>query len=155
MPKSSIDAYQAEGASNVVVASELKIDDARPYIVDNFLRKHNSPMYGSGKDFVFTADKYGIDWKLLPAIAFQESNLGKKIPQGSYNAFGWAVYTGKNSGVGFESWSHAIEIVAKGIKEKYISHGLTTPEAIMTRYTPNSNGSWAFAVRFAMAEMVQ
>lgn len=151
---SPIDEYRSS-AKRPSFSSNLTRDDARPVIVDNFLAKHNSPMTGMGKTFVFTADKYGIDWKLLPAIAFQESNLGKKIPRNSYNAWGWAVYTGKNSGVSFESWEHAIETVAIGIKERYISEGLTTPEAIMTKYTPSNDGSWAFGVRFAMDEMLQ
>lgn len=152
---SPIDTYHSEGKAKVVIASDIQTNDARPVIVDNFLAKHASPMQGMGKTFVFIADKYGIDWKLLPAIAFQESNLGKKIPKNSYNAWGWAVYTGANSGAAFDSWEHAIETVARGIKEKYIAQGLTTPEAIMTKYTPSSDGSWAYAVRFAMEEMVQ
>lgn len=152
---SPIDRYKAAAAANPTLVGVVGTDDARPYIVDNFLAKHRSPMVGMGKTFVFVADRYGIDWKLLPAIAFQESNLGKKIPTGSYNAFGWAVFTGANKGASFEGWGQAIDTVARGIKEKYISKGLTTPEAIMTRYTPNSDGSWAFAVRYAMDEMVQ
>jgi hypothetical protein len=151
---SPIDSYKAQ-SSFPLVQSDFQTDDARPVIVDNFLAKHNSPMVGHGKDFVLTADKYGIDWRLLPAIAFQESNLGKKIPAGSHNAFGWAVFTGERSGAEFDSWPASIETVAKGIKERYINQGLTTPEAIMTKYTPSSDGSWAFGVRFAMDEMVQ
>ena len=151
---SPIDLYKS--ATNFPsVISGIKTNDGRGVIVDNFLRKNGSPMVGMGSTFVFVADKYGIDWKLLPAIAFQESNLGKKIPKGSYNAWGWAVYSGTLSGVRFDSWEHAIETVAKGIKERYISQGLTTPEAIMTRYTPGSDGSWAYAVRVAMDEMTQ
>jgi hypothetical protein len=153
--KSPIDTYHSEGKAKVVIASSIERNDGRSVIVDNFLSRHRSPMQGMGSTFVFVADKYGIDWKLLPAIAFQESNLGKKIPKNSYNAWGWAVYTGANSGAAFDSWESAIETVARGIKEKYITQGLTTPEAIMTKYTPSSDGSWAYAVRFAMEEMVQ
>jgi len=149
---SPIDDYKSQ-ATFPKFATELKTDDARPVIVNNFLSKHSSPMSGLGGTFILVADKYGIDWRLLPAIAFQESNLGKKVPRGSHNAFGWAVFTGENSGVSFVSWEEAIETVASGIKERYVSQGLTTPEAIMTKYTPNNNGSWAFGVRFAMQEM--
>jgi len=42
--------------------------------------------------------------------------------------------------------------VGKGIKNNYISRGLETPEAIMTRYT-DSDGAWAFGVNFAIEEM--
>src|SRR3990167_1480972 len=151
---SPIDTYKSS-ATFPKLETDVKTSDSRQVIVDNFLAKHRSPMAGMGKTLVFVADKYGIDWKLLPAIAFQESNLGKKIPKGSYNAWGWAIFTGANSGANFASWESAIETVAAGIKEKYLSQGLTTPEAIMSRYTPDSDGSWSFAVRVAMDEMVQ
>lgn len=153
--KSPIDIYQSSGETLVKMSSDLGTADARPVIVDNFLAKNHSPMEGMGSAFVFEADRYGIDWKLLPAIAFQESSLGKTIPKGSYNPFGWAVYTGNKKGARFTSWQDAIEKVAAGIKERYISKGLTTPEAIMTRYTPGSDGSWAYAIHFAMDEMSQ
>ena len=86
------------------------------------------------------------------AIAFQESTLGKKMPKNSHNAWGWAIYTGTNSGAKFHDWKFAIETVAKGLKTDYIDRGLNTPEAIMTRYT-DSDGSWAFGVNFAIEEM--
>ncbi|OGY27198.1 MAG: hypothetical protein A2864_01620 [Candidatus Woykebacteria bacterium RIFCSPHIGHO2_01_FULL_39_12] len=137
------------------VLAAVKAADARPVLIDRFLAKHNSPMIGQGETFVEIADQYGLDWKLLPAIAFQESSLGKKIPDGSYNPFGWAIYSGERSGAEFENWKHSIEIVARGLKTNYFSQGLTTPEKIMTKYTPNSNGSWAVGVRFAMGEIIQ
>ena len=38
---------------------------------------------------------YGFDFRLLPAIAMCESNLGKRVPlKAGFNPFGIAVYTG-------------------------------------------------------------
>lgn len=132
---------------------EITSGDARPHLIEKFLRQYKSPISGHGAYFVEMADKYGVDWKLVAAIAFQESNLGKRIPSGSFNAWGWAVYTGQNSGAAFDSWPHAIETVTRGIARDYYGRGLKTPEQIMTRYTPNSNGSWAEAINFAMEEI--
>ncbi|MCH7541268.1 glucosaminidase domain-containing protein [Patescibacteria group bacterium] len=127
--------------------------DVRPVLIDRFLSKYGSPMVGMGGEFVSAADRYGVDWRLLPAIAFQESNLGKKIPKNSYNPFGWAIYGGENTGVHFNSWSKGINIVAAKIKTDYINNGFTTPETIVTKYTSKNNSSWVFAVNWAMEEI--
>lgn len=135
------------------VLAAIRGGDARPVLVDRFLNKYGSPMIGLGEQFVDAADEHGLDWRLMPALAFQESNLGKKIPKGSYNPFGWAIYEGKNAGAYFDSWEQGINIVAARIKENYIDRGHTTPETIVTRYTSNNNPTWVFAVRSAMEEI--
>lgn len=150
--QSPIDSYYAQIQNQGNTLASIGKSDSRPVIIDNFLSRHNSPMQGLGSIFVSVADKYGIDYRLIPAIAFQESTLGKNMPKNSHNAWGWAIYTGANSGARFHDWEFAIETVAKGIKTDYIDRGLTTPEAMMTRYT-DSDGSWAFGVNFAINEM--
>ena len=128
--------------------------DSRSAIVDRFLAKYSSPMFGTGKSFVASSDKFSIDWRLLPAIAFQESSLGKKIPTGSYNPFGWGVYEGKLSGAKFRSWDHAIETVAGGLRMDYLNKGVSSIEEIASRYTSGQNSSaWVFAVNQAMEEL--
>lgn len=125
--------------------------DARPIIIKKYLEKYGSPMAPYANLIVETADKYGLDWRLLVAIAQQESNLGKKIPANSYNAWGWGVHS--QGTLRFSSWEQAIETVACGIKEKYLDKGYTTPEAIMSKYTPLSSGSWAFGVNQFIEEL--
>lgn len=110
-------------------------------------------MQGLGDYFVKIADQYGLDWRLVPAIAQKESGMGKAIPKGSYNAWGWAIFTGKNSGAEFDNWQHGIETVTRGLKNSYLNQGLDTPEKIMTKYTPSSDGSWAADVRFTMDQI--
>ena len=136
-----------------VVSALVSGKDARAVLIDRFLGRYGSPMTGMGGEFVAAADKYSIDWRLLPAIAFQESNLGKKIPKGSYNPFGWAIYKGASSGVYFESWANSIDKVAAKIKENYINNGFDTPETIVAKYTSGNSPSWVFAVNFAMEEI--
>ncbi len=135
------------------VLSAIKSGDARGVLVDIFLERHGSPMIGLGQEFVDTAEENSMDWRFLPALAFQESNLGKKIPKGSYNPFGWGIHTGEKSGVYFDSWEEGIHTVAEDIKKNYIDHGLTTPSEIVTRYTSNTNPEWVFAVQNAMEEI--
>lgn len=125
--------------------------DARPEIVKQYLSYYGSPLVAYAKDIVDTADKYGIDYRFIPAIAQQESNLCKIIPPGSYNCWGWGITS--VSSLGFDSYQDGIETVTKGLKQNYIDEGYITPQEIMTKYTPSSNGSWARGVSEFMSEM--
>jgi hypothetical protein len=125
--------------------------DARPLIIKNYLSRYNSPLFPYWRFIFDTSIKYGLDYRLLVAIAQQESNLCKKIPEDSYNCWGWGIHS--RGTFKCNSFSQCIEIVAKGIKKDYIDKGYKTPEQIMKKYTPLSNGSWALGVRQFMEEM--
>jgi hypothetical protein len=45
-----------------------------------------TPLAGESATFLHVADKNGLDWRLLPAVACLESSCGKHY---LYNAFGW------------------------------------------------------------------
>jgi len=64
---------------------------------------------------------------------------------------GWGI-TGSGS-LGFSSYEDGIETVSKGIKTEYIDKGYTTINEIMSKYTPQSNGSWAEGVNTFMSDM--
>ncbi len=121
--------------------TELVLGDSRVANLKSFFRKYNSPLYDYAEKIVEVSDKYAFDYRLLPAIAMQESNLCLKIPEGSHNCWGWGIYGDKVTK--FSSYDEAIEIVAKGIKEEYLDKGLVTASQIMKKYTPPSLGSWA------------
>lgn len=135
------DEYTNENISYFMDSSEK---DSRIAILKAFFRKHNSPLYDHADFIVKISDEYGLDFRLIPAIAMQESTACKVIPHNSHNCWGWGIYGNKITR--FESYPEAIETVAKGLKTNYIDKGLTTPEAIMAKYTPSSNGSWARGV---------
>jgi len=140
---------QAQG-----IESSLETSDARAQIIANFLIRYNSPLTPPehyGKVFVEIADRYGMDFRLLPAIAMQESGLCKSIPEGSYNCLGFGIH--KKGTLGFDSFEANFERAGREIKQNYIDQGRTTPEEIMAKYTPSSNGSWAASVNQWMAEM--
>ena len=129
--------------------------DGRAAIIQQYLARHRSPLAPYAQKMVDEAEKHGLDWRLLPAIAGQESTFCRTIPDNSHNCWGWAIhesYTKK-----FDTWQGAIEVVAKGLKENYIDKGLVTPEQIMTRYCPRSiteaGGSWAKAVEYFIWEL--
>ncbi len=140
--------------SDTGIKSAIQVADARAMIVANFLERHDSPLtpydyYGNA--LVEIADRYNLDYRLLPAIMMQESNLCKSIPAGSNNCLGFGIHA--RGTLGFDTYEAGFDRAAREIKENYIDIGLTTPEAIMTKYTPSSNGSWAFSVNQWIVEM--
>lgn len=127
----------------------LETIDARERLLAEFLTKYRSPLVPHTKYLIEVADNYNLDYRLLPAIAMQESNLCKKIPKNSdYNCWGFGIYGNKRTG--FDSYEHAIDTVAKTLAQKYVDKGLDEPHEIMSRYTPGSNGSWAESVNYFM-----
>lgn len=136
------------------VQTEVEKGDARAEIVASFLKRHNSPLepYDHfGQVLVETADRYGLDYRLLPAIMMQESNLCKNIIPDSYNCLGFGIHA--RGTLTFESYEASFDRAARELKERYVDIGLTTPEDIMKKYTPSSNGSWAFSVNQWIVEM--
>jgi len=127
-----------------------KIDD-RSDRLNKFLKSRNSPMADSASYFVEEADRLGIDWKLVPAIAGNESYFGSYIPENSYNGWGWAVWTGWSYGAAFKNWNDGITTVAEGLKENYLKQGLQTVEQIGTRYA--ADPQWAWKVNHFMEEI--
>ncbi|MFN4213096.1 MAG: hypothetical protein ACK4FL_04025 [Microgenomates group bacterium] len=124
--------------------SEITIADGRVANLKSFFRRYNSPLFDYADLIVAVSDQYHFDYRLLPAIAMQESNLCKYIPENSYNCWGWGIYGDKVTR--FSSYEEAIKTVAKGLKEHYLDKGLVTASKIMEKYTPSSNGSWARGV---------
>ena len=126
--------------------TEFKTQDIRVANLKYFFRKYESVLYDQSEFIVKMADQFKLDYRLIPAIAMQESGLCKNIYEGSYNCWGWGIYG--NTVTRFGSYEEAIETISRGLKTNYIDKGLTTPEDIMRKYTPPSTGSWAFGVNF-------
>ncbi len=126
-------------------------EDGRVNTLKAMLDTYHSPLANEAKNFVFYADKYHLDWKLIAAIAGVESTFGKRTPTKSFNAWGWGVYTGKQSGAEFKSWEHGIAIVSQGLREKYMNEGLTTVEHIGRRYADSR--AWPNNVRFFITKI--
>lgn len=148
--------YKALPTSAALSEQDININkvDGRSNIIAAFFQGRKSPLVSSADVFVSVADKYGLDYRLLPAISMQESNGGKILPLNSYNPFGYGIYGGKV--MRFNSFDEAIERVGKGLKEDYINQGLITPEQIMAKYTPPSlakGGAWAIGVNAFMEQL--
>lgn len=127
----------------------VEITDNRPYIVEGFLK--GTPLAPYAQEMVTVADKYNLDYRLIPAIAMKETGGGNAAPSGSFNAWGFG-----NGRTEFTSWESAIESVGKTLKTKYADKGLITPEQIMPIYAPPqvyTGGKWAKDINHFFSKM--
>ena len=155
LPKNSTyQLYQALPPDLSETQDGIAYTDGRSKAIEEFFKSYNSILSSEASVFIKVADKYQLDWRLLPAISMQESNGGKRVIPNSHNPFGFGIYG--TTVVKFGSWEQGIEIVGKALRENYINKGLKTPEEIMTKYTPPSvalGGPWAKGVRSFMEEL--
>jgi len=133
------------------ISEKVQSSDARPEIIKNYLLRYKSPLVSFAGYIVQAADEFNIDYRLTTAIAQQESNLCKIIPPNTYNCWGWGIHS--EGTLGFSSYEEGIRAVTMGLAQNYIALGLDTPEKIMSKYTPLSNGSWAKGVEQFLNEM--
>lgn len=135
--------YSSESEAGAFNQS-ISTGEARPLIIKQYLEKHNSPIVQYADTIFEISQKYDLDYRLMIAISQCESNLCKRIPEGSYNCWGF-----ENGETKFSSWEQAFNQVAKTLKEGYYDKGLVTPDQIMPKYAPpalENGGSWAKCV---------
>lgn len=146
--------------SSKVLGVSIESADARSLLLKKFIERYQpkSPFLPLTDVLVETADTYEIDYRLIPAIAMCESNLGVRIPsKDSFNAWGIAVYTGQQNGKKFNDWDHAIDWVGKFIREKFYNRSITDLQEIGAIWAPPSvfnNDSWATCVSGFMDKML-
>lgn len=122
------------------ISSNIVLADGRSEILRLYLSKIESELAPHADFLVSTADKYGLDFRLLPAIAIKESGSCRVIPPGSHNCWGWGIHS--KGTLMFDSYEEAIETVSKGLKVNYIDKGYVTPEQIMEKYAHPDSTTW-------------
>ncbi len=93
---------------NVVVeaAQDEKLTQAAK--IDKYFSDRDLPLSGYGLKLVVAAEKYDLDWNLLPAIAMRESTGGKFACHN--NPFGWG-----SCSIKFKDFDEAIEVLARNL----------------------------------------
>lgn len=145
--------------SRIDIKTSFKVADARAEMLRQYLDKYDSPLAPHSNLIVELADQNEFDYRWMVAIAQQESNLCKKIPQNSYNCWGWGIYPDPSNPevlkvTRFDSYEDALRRIAPQFKKIFIgdaSH--KDPSLVMKKYTPPSDGSWAFGVNQFFSEM--
>jgi len=141
----------SDDENQIKVQSEIAADDARPLIIKKYLEKYKSPLLPYADLIYQVSEDYGFEYYWIVAIAQQESNLCKKAPEDSHNCWGYGIH--KNGTLKFDNYELAIKSYAEYLKREYFDKGLNTPELIMQKYCPSSNGSWARGVNQFINEM--
>ncbi len=137
------------------VKSIVEAGDARVEILTRFLDRYNSPMTPHsyyGRFFVELADKHQIDFRLLPAIAMQESQLCKNThSKAPHNCLGFGIHSGGT--LDFDSYEAGFERAAKELKAYYIEEGRVLISELAQKYNGGDYEGWAAAVNQFMTEM--
>jgi hypothetical protein len=114
--------------ANDAGASVEEIREERAAKIEKYYSDRSMPLEDKAMKFVLEAEKYGLDWRLLPAIAVRESSGGKNACYN--NPFGWG-----SCKIKFGSYDEAIEMLAKNLggankKTSYYYAGKTTEEKL-------------------------
>ncbi|HRH31558.1 MAG TPA: hypothetical protein PK950_02725 [Candidatus Paceibacterota bacterium] len=106
---------QFNTSTAVVEDNTPDLTEYRAELIDSYYEAKKLPMAGYGKLMVEAADKYDIDWRLLPALAVRESTAGKQACGGKlsaeWNPWGW----NSCKGDGFSSMEESVDMIAKHI----------------------------------------
>lgn len=141
----------AEDRSDISITKLVTGADARPMLIKKYLERYKSPLVDYS-DLIFQiSEDYGFEYYWIVAIAQQESNLCKKAPEGTHNCWGYGIH--KRGTLGFDNYEIAIKSFAEYLKREYFDKGFNTPEEIMKKYCPSSNGSWAAGVNQFINEL--
>jgi hypothetical protein len=144
---------ESDCAARLSTVMEVSKDN-RVTILRAYLHSLDSPLADVAQTFIREADKNTLDWKLVAAIAGVESTFGKHIPTGSYNAWGWGIFTGADDGVYFNGWADGITQVSEGLRKNYINRGARDIYEIGWIYAANGT-TWGTHVNSFMDKIEQ
>lgn len=147
-----VEAYHLASGSSASLKSEISItqSDHRVKILEDYLLEIGSPLSPHAKNFVESADKYDLDWRLLVSIAGLESGYGKHQPANSHNGWGWGYNNG--SVKHFVSWNVAIDEISRGLREGYLKE-IEGSDPFIIGPTYASSPTWAARVSYNMEKI--
>ncbi len=115
-------------------------EDPRITKLGDFFRRYSCPAAKYTHVFLEAADRYSLDWRLLPSISYVESTCGKAARNNNF--FGWD--SGRAS---FPSPAAAIHQVAQRLTQSKLDRNKSL-DGILTVYNPRAE--WARKVKSAM-----
>lgn len=138
--------------------ANMSYNDPRIIALRNFLLDYNSPMYPYADIFIYEADRYGLDWRLVVSISGVESAFGRITPINTNNAWGWRGGRTENGQRTWSSWNNWAESIADVTRGLAVGYGTTlTPSQIEPVYCPpcsqDPTHPWANGVTRYMREL--
>ncbi len=103
----SVVAEPASVKTDAELLKERELSEAAK--IDAYYKSKGMPLAGYGLKMVTEAEKYNLDWRLIPALAVRESSGGLHQCV-SYNPFGFG-----SCSFGFKSYDNAIQTVAANL----------------------------------------
>lgn len=144
-------AFAALPMSDIVFEGSATLRDKRPLSLNDYLTQYHSPLTPYADLMVHKADEYGIDYRLLTAIAMQETTLCKKtLKEAQYNCWGFGIW-GKHA-TGFVSYEDAIDTISHYFANRR-EKGIDTLDAIGKIYNPGNTNHWKENVAYVMEQL--
>lgn len=101
----------AQDKINFLKEEEIKY---KVYLIEVLLERYNSPMKGLGRLIYDRTTECGGDYKVVVAIAGNESGFGR-VSYKLYNPFGYL------DGVQYDSFEHAVDVISCKIAERFLA----------------------------------
>ena len=121
------------GPSNILSSYEpTPTPDARILSLNRFFASNDCPAPFYSIQYLDAADKYDLDYRLLPAISVLESACGKHACDDGIRRWGY----GNCKGYTFDSVAEGIDYVSENLANGLYYRGKTIPEKLKM-YNPN------------------
>lgn len=143
--------YAALPTNVNAISGQVNGVDARIEKLREFFSAYNSALANYADLFVASADKNNFDYRLLAAIAMQESRGGKVMPPNSNNPFGYGINSKQT--LKFDNFAQAIQTVSDALGKYYINRGFNTPEKIGSIWNPTNDNDWIAKVNYFINEI--
>jgi len=103
--------------------------DPRIARLEKFFEIYHCPTPRYTSQYLRAADRYGLDYRLLPAVSIRETSCGKNANQRNNP---WGYHPGRQD---FPSIEAGLEVLAQRLAENSLYKGKTLPDKLFT-YNP-------------------
>lgn len=136
--------------------TNIQSKDKRVYVLDEYFRANNSPLYGTAKIMVDKCDQYGApkDCVILAAIARNETDLCKYHNSASmFNCWGFG--GGGIYRINFNSWEEAIDRVTSVLVQQYGNRYIIDPSLMERTFCGDEPGctDWGNKIKSFVKEI--
>ncbi len=145
-----------KGVSSDDYNSKFKGIDKRVYVLDEYFKSNNSPLYGTADTFVESCDKYGApkDCITLAAIAKHETDLCKYHNSAEmFNCIGWG--GGGDNRLRFNNFEEMIDTSTKVLVQQYSYDMMVDPSKMETVFCGPQDecAGWGNRVKIIMNQI--
>jgi hypothetical protein len=137
----------------VATALTIAAASAEPKVtaatLENQLKRF--PLAGQGSEFLDRGREFGVDPRLIAAIAGAETTYGRNLC-GTFNAWNW-FWNGTCAASPFDTFQSGIRTVSKFMTRSYLRKGYTTIPQIGGKYCAEGCSNWVPLVTKFYSEM--